>query len=847
MSVFSPRQEKAIKKRIQTEFEGPSKFWKQQVLGKFTLCPYCGEIGANLGTIEDMVEEQFHHFVTKCSGWGNWQGELITLNRLQNMALEIEIKHKLVNDPLWHYFDQGGNWYCPSCAQPIPTRYHKFKKLDLKSIKLIQEHCMYSCQNSKRGRLQKFIEANFLKRTVSIANAAIKLVPEIQQLMKTDYEWTKKSPDGTWICPFCFEVLEKIDISTKFNMLEKAPEIAIHMVTRCVKFQNHYKKHKKCKIDYTLDSAFLNITEELKVASKKEEFQSNAVISIAHEDLPDFLKPAPKEEKPKAPVIDQTVTASQRGTAKQIQVTESYEKLYAPKETLNTVVAPNVPVESRLAPTAPNITSTPPTQQPYNNLPHLPNYPRTQTTPQENTTDAHLQGGSIFDSKAEIKDGIMEVYAVPAEEMTEENYNAQYGHYPQEGQMSPPSEKGGFYDEDTFANAGEEEYEISGSFSNLPLFQIQPGTQTLEDYLPDWMSSGPEEGATAPLHSQFSSDLHKPFSDKDSNISAPLQKEQEEDIFRILDNELFLESTFKLKAFRDSKPVPQKNTKPVSPPEVSSSPSTPPSVQSSSPSSEKTEKSSGGTSRKIVRRIKKVLKVDPALMPKLNQIIPKIPPDLPFEMKTFFKPSPLIGGDFYDIYQLDDTQFVFSISSTSLSGQASIDLNAKVSALLREHISAKSLVSSLSRINEILYNVLGSSHYLSLFVGILDMSSWKIRFSNAGHNSLLICNLRSKNIRTVSTNGIVMGGNQDSFFRTVLSEEEVQLTPETIMIQYTTGSIEQRNEARQPWGFQALYQLIAQNASLGVDALLKSIENEVKNYTKTQPQKEDCLVLAIRL
>ena len=109
--MFNPKQEKIIKKRIQTEFEGPSKFWKQQVLGKFALCPYCGEIGASIGEMDDMVEEQYHHFVSKCSSCGNWQGELIALNRLQNVAREIEIKHMLVNDSLWHYFDQSGNWY----------------------------------------------------------------------------------------------------------------------------------------------------------------------------------------------------------------------------------------------------------------------------------------------------------------------------------------------------------------------------------------------------------------------------------------------------------------------------------------------------------------------------------------------------------------------------------------------------------------------------------------------------------------------------------------------------------------------------------------------------------------
>ncbi|MEK7485730.1 MAG: hypothetical protein AABZ60_15515, partial [Planctomycetota bacterium] len=611
--MFNPKQEKIIKKRIQTEFEGPSKFWKQQVLGKFALCPYCGEIGASIGEMDDMVEEQYHHFVSKCSSWGNWQGELIALNRLQNVAREIEIKHMLVNDSLWHYFDQSGNWYCPSCAQPVPSRYNKFKKLDLKSIKAIQEHCMLTCQNSKKGRLQKYLGAEFLKRTVAIANAAIKLVPEIQQLMRAEAEWIKKSPDGAWSCPFCFEVLEKIDISTKFNMLEKAPEIAIHLVTRCVKFQAHYKKYKKCKIDYTLDSGFLQLPAGGFLGGiivEKDELASSPSISISHDDLPDFLKPTPKDSATKE--TNSTVTASQiaaqRGKLKQIQTDPSAEKLYAPKETLKETVSTKetapakeiLPTHARAnqPPVAGNVSQPPAfagTQSTATvsskNTPVTPLGKQTPPplTPSKAPQQYNNSDQSFFDATNHIQDGIMEVYAIPAEEEKANEEAWANASNPE----NPMNQSNGFYSEDAFAAGGEEEYETSGSFSNLPLFNIQPGTQTIEDYLPDWMTDDSENQAKKPVHSQFSSDLHKPFvDDKNSKVSMPLNKQEEEDIIRILDNELFLESTFKIKPFKAKIPI-----------DLASSETTTSTVTSSSDSGSEAKKPGGGTSRKIVRRV----------------------------------------------------------------------------------------------------------------------------------------------------------------------------------------------------------------------------------------------------
>lgn len=839
MSVFTPKQEKIIKKRIQTEFEGPSKFWKQQVLGKFALCPYCGEIGASIGDINDMVEEQYHHFVSKCSSWGNWQGELIALNRLQNLAREIEIKHMLVNDPLWHYFDQGGNWYCPSCAQPVPSRYNKFKKLDLKSIKAIQEHCMITCQNSKKGRLQKYLSADFLKRTVAIANAAIKLVPEIQQLMRTEAEWVKKSPDGAWSCPFCFEVIEKIDISTKFNMLEKAPEIAIHLVTRCVKFQTHYKKYKKCKIDYTLDSSYLQIPGGIVV--EKDELASSPSISISQDDLPDFLKPAPKTspEKEIMPNVTASQLAAQRGTLKQIQADTAVEKLYTTKEALKETAPPKeiLPAHARVpqtpgVPAGGNVAKTPPPagKTPLT-APPSPQTPQVAQTPSKAPQQYNTSDQSFFEATNPIQDGIMEVYAIPSDEekMPTEWANAS-------GAENPTNQSNGFYAEETFASGGEEDYENSGSFSNLPLFNIQPGTQTIEDYLPDWMSDEMETQTKKPMHSQFSSDIHKPFVDKDSKVSTPLKKEEEEDIFRILDNELFLESTFKIKPFKAGTPFEPASSQDATVESVLSTDST-----------DAIKKPGGGTSKKIIRRVKRVLKADPALLVNLNQSLPKIPSDLPFEIKVLFNSSPRIGGDFYNVYQLDETQFVFHLSSTSLKGQAAIDFNVKFCELLKENVSTKSLVASLCRVNELVYPLLGNSHYASVFLGVLDMSSWQIRFSNAGHSSLLIYNLRNKDTRTVSTHGIVMGANQGSFFRTVLTEEEVQLTPDTILIQYSNGTIEQINEARQPWGFQAFYNVLVQNAARGVDGMLAAVDAELKTYIQGQPQKDDFIVSAMRL
>jgi hypothetical protein len=728
MGVFSAKQEKAIRYRIQKELESSNKYWQQEVLAKFLLCPYCGEIGSTRGDIEEMVEEQFHHFLNKCARWGNWQGNLMTLNELRDIAYTLEIKHRLVNEPLWHFFDQAGNWYCPACAKPVSTSFHRFKKLDMPSIKTIQEHCVTSCAKAYQNRpATEWLDIKFLKRTVAIANAAIQLVPEIRSLIKTDKDWIKaKEEDGTWICPFCVENLKKIDISTPFNQLERAPEMAMHLVTR-------YKKFKSCKFQVgqvgQISTTSLQLSPEIE--NKRES------IPISSSELPTFLKASPASTKDSLPDSSQNPTLP--------------------------FLVPGV---------QPSLLDSPP---PLNPLPE------------------HVQ--DTFRSTTEKEN---EPLASPLPSPQTPFYYPPPGFYPPPYYPPPYPAYYGYY------------YPSEEELAQIPFFNLKPGTKAMEEYLPDWMN--PLKPLEPTLPSQYSSDLHQVF--KDSVIAEALEEKEEENIIKILNNELFLESTFHLTPL----PAPTQKL-----PQGSPSPNP------------------------VIQRVRQLLQSDPKLIEAIQEALPETPEDLPFEFKVLFSPSPQVNGDFYNVFQLNPSQFVFTLSSLSFTGKKSVDFNKKVNELLHKSLIPQNLVQSLCRINTAVSKHLGASDFFSVFLGLLDLNTWKIRFSNAGHNSLLIYDTSTASIRTVSTTGIVMGGSQASLFQTVLTEEEVQLYSNSILIQYSNGLLEQKNPQGQSWGFRRFYALLEKHCAHGIDALLEALQTELKNFTESQPQKEDRLLFAIRL
>ena len=123
-------------------------------------------------------------------------------------------------------------------------------------------------------------------------------------------------------------------------------------------------------------------------------------------------------------------------------------------------------------------------------------------------------------------------------------------------------------------------------------------------------------------------------------------------------------------------------------------------------------------------------------------MIPKIFPPFPertdIDVYARLTPAKEVGGDIYDFYIRDEKLF-FCIGDVSGKGVPAALVMAVTHTLFRTLSAHEALPNRiLAAINHSLTEGNDSSMFVTLFIGVLDLPTGRLRYSNAGHNAPLI-------------------------------------------------------------------------------------------------------------
>src|SRR5262249_57487136 len=94
--------------------------------------------------------------------------------------------------------------------------------------------------------------------------------------------------------------------------------------------------------------------------------------------------------------------------------------------------------------------------------------------------------------------------------------------------------------------------------------------------------------------------------------------------------------------------------------------------------------------------------------------------------------------------------------------------------------------------------------FLTVFFGVLEPESGKMRYVSAGHNPAILLR-RSGSIDRVGSTGVPLGLLPDATWR----EESLELDPGDLLALYTDGVTEAVNEADEEFGWNRLCGAVA--------------------------------------
>ncbi len=211
-------------------------------------------------------------------------------------------------------------------------------------------------------------------------------------------------------------------------------------------------------------------------------------------------------------------------------------------------------------------------------------------------------------------------------------------------------------------------------------------------------------------------------------------------------------------------------------------------------------------------------------------------------------PALNIGGDYYDVIQIDSEHLGIAIADVSGKGIGGAMMMAVCQGVLRARApQEQSPARILAELNRVLSTNLAEDMFITMLYLVYNTRTRELRFARAGHERPLLKRAGSGEPEALDSSGIAIGLADTEIFDGAIKDVSVQLAPGDIVVVYTDGITEALDEKNQEWGADSLLKTIDTESSGGVDVLIRAIRDRLAQHVGAQQQYDDITLLAIEV
>lgn len=201
-----------------------------------------------------------------------------------------------------------------------------------------------------------------------------------------------------------------------------------------------------------------------------------------------------------------------------------------------------------------------------------------------------------------------------------------------------------------------------------------------------------------------------------------------------------------------------------------------------------------------------------------------------------------VGGDFYDFYKLNDTTVAFLVADVSGKGIPAAMFMMRAKTIIKDLAESGMAVNDIfTTANEKLCENNESGMFVTVWMGVLDLETGKLKYSSAGHNPPLVLhnNGRFEYLRTRA--GFVLAGMEGVRYRI----NELTLTPGDRIFLYTDGVPEATNAEEKLYGEDRLIDFMNQHSSVEATKLVEALKADIDKFVGEAPQFDDITMLML--
>ncbi len=226
----------------------------------------------------------------------------------------------------------------------------------------------------------------------------------------------------------------------------------------------------------------------------------------------------------------------------------------------------------------------------------------------------------------------------------------------------------------------------------------------------------------------------------------------------------------------------------------------------------------------------------------LPHIFPAFPDRTEFDVYASMDPAKEVGGDFYDYFLVDEDHLYVVLADVSGKGVPAALMMMAVKIIIANYAKmGYSPAQVLQIANKAICDNNQEEMFVSVWLGVLEISTGKITAANAGHEYPAIRKGDGQFEMMKERHSLVVGAMHETTYR----EYEVALTPGSKIFLYTDGVPEASNSGNELFGEERMVAALNKDAAASPEQILANVEADVKEFVQGAEQFDDLTMLCL--
>lgn len=226
-------------------------------------------------------------------------------------------------------------------------------------------------------------------------------------------------------------------------------------------------------------------------------------------------------------------------------------------------------------------------------------------------------------------------------------------------------------------------------------------------------------------------------------------------------------------------------------------------------------------------------------------ILPKESPKLAgWDFSARLQPARETSGDFYDFIPLPNGNLGIVIADVTDKGMGAAMFMALSSTLIRTYALQYPTLPgfAMSIVNDRILSDTHGSMFVTVFFGVLEPHTGRLRYVNAGHPPpLMVSSTKGKPVDQLRATGMALGMVEKAAWQ----QKVVKFSPGDVLLLYTDGITEAQNLDGEDFGDDNLFDVVLPRRSSSAQELQNSVFEAVNRFTGNQATGDDIAVMVV--